>query len=91
MVHAIEKKGLGIYLIQKGSALEKRRYEKKHPRYKTTVDQPLTKELVKLNYKVQKMERDDYEEEKIPDTDDEEELQLKDLWTEYVEAVAQGT
>ena len=26
MVHIIEKKGLGLYLIQKGSALEKRRY-----------------------------------------------------------------
>ena len=45
---------------------------------------------MKLNYKVTKMERDDYEEEKVPDTDDEEERAVKDLWGEYCDAVAQG-
>ena len=37
------------------------------------------------------MERDDYEEEKVPETDEEEEAQLTTAWQEYLEAVAQGT
>ena len=45
---------------------------------------------MKLNYKVSKRERDDYEEEKVPDTDEEEEAVIKELWGEYCDAVAQG-
>ena len=60
------------------------------PRIKTQLEKPLSKELVKLSYKVTKMERDDYEEEKIPDTDEEEEQNLKTAWTEFCEAVGQG-
>ena len=45
---------------------------------------------MKLNYKVTKMERDDYEEEKVPDTDEEEEGAIKELWSEFCDAVAQG-
>ena len=37
------------------------------------------------------MERDDYEEEKIPDTDEEEEKNLNTAWKEFLEAVDQGT
>ena len=80
-----------MYLIQKGSALEKKKQLKLVPRMKTHLEQPLTKELVKLNYKVTKMERDDYEEEKIPETDDEGEKDLKTAWQEFLEAVEQGT
>ena len=37
------------------------------------------------------MERDDWEKEEVPDTDEEEETSLKTAWQEFLEAVDQGT
>ena len=58
---------------------------------KTQVEQPLSKELTKLNYKVSKLERDTYEEDKVPETDEEEEKSLTVAWKDFCDAVAQGT
>ena len=88
---AIERKGLGLYLIQKGAAIEKRKAIKVVPRIKAELERPLSKELVKLNYKVQRMEADGYEEDKVPETDEEEDKYFAVAWKEFLEAVAQGT